>query len=75
MANKRPTLYVGITNNLIRRVYEHKQNLVEGFTKRYHLHDLIYYEIFDSVRRAIIRKKQLKNMNPYFKDLYPEILG
>lgn len=87
MANSRPTLYTGVTNNLIRRVYEHKNNLVKGFTSKYNLHELIYYEFCDSIEQAIIREKQIKDMNridkldmikkfnPEFKDLYNRILG
>lgn len=85
MGNRRPTLYIGVTNDLVRRVYEHKHGLVEGFTKKYGLHSLFYFEEFVSVEDAIVREKQLKHWNrdwklqlirkrnPALKDLYPEI--
>ena len=79
-------LYVGITNNLIRRVYEHKEKFVDGFTKKYNVTKLVYYEIFESSREAINREKAIKNlvrrkkialiekMNSHWKDLYGEIV-
>jgi putative endonuclease len=88
MANGRPTLYTGITDNLTRRVHEHKNNICpHSFTAKYHLHRLVYLEFCENSLSAIIREKQIKNMsrqdkinliskdNPKFKDLYEEILG
>ncbi len=54
------TLYVGVTNNLIRRVEEHKNGVVEGFTKRYNIHKLVYFEITNDIESAIEREKKLK---------------
>ena len=56
-------MYIGVTNNLERRVFEHKQELVEGFTKRYHVHKLVYYEKFSDAYAAITREKQIKGWN------------
>ena len=83
MSNKpKGTLYIGVTSNLARRVYEHKCGLVDGFTKKYQLKTLVYYEIHDDIRIAIQREKSLKRwlrswkidlieqMNPQWEDLY-----
>ena len=81
MTNKSRTLYTGITNNLERRVYEHKNKLIEGFTKKYNITKLVYYEISNDVEAAITREKQIKgwlrrkkialieSVNPQWKDL------
>jgi putative endonuclease len=82
---KRGTLYTGITSNLIKRIYEHKNDLVPGFTQKYNLHKLVYYEKYDDVLDAITREKRIKkwerqwkielieNFNADWKDLYYEI--
>ncbi len=84
MTNRSRTFYVGITNNLEQRVYEHKQKLIDGFTKRYNISRLVYYEVFTDVRDAIAREKQVKDwrrekkialiesLNPTWKDLSTE---
>ncbi len=87
LASKRNgTLYIGVTSNLIKRIYEHKNNLIEGFTKKYNIHNLVYYEITEDVNSAITREKQLKiwkrnwkielieKNNPEWKDLYFELI-
>lgn len=83
---KSTVLYTGITNNLVRRVYEHKQKSVSGFTQKYNVDKLLYYEVFQDPENAIKREKTIKNLlrrkkidlikakNPDFKDLYQSIL-
>jgi putative endonuclease len=80
-------LYIGVTNDLVRRTFEHQQKFVKGFTEKYDLHKLVYYEQLEDAEAAIAREKQLKNwhrewkfnlikqMNPEFKDLWTEIVG
>ena len=55
-------MYIGVTNDLQRRLYEHKNELVEGFTKRYHIHKLVYFESYKNVNDAIFREKKLKGI-------------
>ena len=55
-------IYVGVTNNIIRRVYEHKNKLIEGYTKRYNLKKLVYYEEYSDIEKAILREKQIKGI-------------
>ncbi len=61
------TLYIGVTNNLVRRVFEHRQKLVEGFTKQYDVTRLVYYEVHSDVEAAITREKQMKKWNRAWK--------
>ena len=60
MTNRSGTLYVGVTNNVKRRVREHKDGQVEGFTKKYRIHRLVYFEVFDYIESAIAREKTIK---------------
>ncbi len=83
---KEGTLYIGVTSNLSKRIYEHKQKFVDGFSKKYNLDKLVYYEILNNIQEAIKREKQLKNwkrewklniinkFNPNWEDLYSSIL-
>jgi len=85
IANDRPTLYTGVTSNLKKRIWEHKNNVGSVFTKKYKLHKLIYFEGVDSIELAIVREKQIKDMNrkeklelirkfnPELKDFYHKI--
>ena len=86
ITNERNTvLYIGVTNNLVRRIYEHRNGLVEGFSKRYNVKKLVYYEDTGDVRAALEREKELKKWrrqwkieliekdNPDFADLYDYI--
>ncbi len=78
-------LYIGVTNDLARRVYEHKQKLVKGFTQKYGLDTLVYYEPYESITEAIAREKAMKEWkrawkvrrvlesNPEWKDLYEQL--
>jgi putative endonuclease len=85
-SKKNGTLYIGITGDLVKRIYEHKQNAVDGFTKKYNVHQLVYYEVYRDIEEAILREKQMKKWNrkwkvriieeknPEWKDLYDEIM-
>ncbi len=85
-SKKNGTLYCGVTNDLIRRVYEHKNGLVDGFTKKYKIHSLVYYEICNSAEAAIEREKDIKRWyrkwkleliekeNPLWEDLYERLV-
>lgn len=80
------TLYVGVTNNLVNRIFTHKEKLNESFTKKYNLTKLVYYEIFSDITQAIAREKQIKGgsrkkkldlinkSNPNWDDLYEQII-
>ncbi len=86
-SKKNGTIYVGVTSDLIKRIYQHKNNLVEGFTKKYAVHRLVYYERHFSAESAIRREKRLKEWrrqwkvdliektNPKWVDLYDDVTG
>jgi len=85
-SNRNGTLYVGVTSDLVKRGWEHRTNVVEGFTKQYGVHTLVYFELHEDMLSAISREKQLKKWNrgwklrlieernPTWRDLWPEIL-
>ena len=85
-SKKNGTLYTGVTSDLSKRIWEHKNNLVEGFTKRYGIHSLVWYEVHESMESAIEREKRLKDWkriwkleliesnNPEWLDLYDTII-
>ena len=85
-SKKNGTLYLGVTNDIARRIYEHKNNLVDGFTKKYSVHCLVYFEVCEDVRVAIQREKNIKKWrrrwkielieknNPDWRDLYFEVI-
>ena len=88
LANKRNgTLYIGVTNDLERRIYEHKNNIIEGFTQQYNIKKLVYFEETGSIKSALEREKQLKNWkrewkldliessNPEWKDISEKWYG
>ncbi len=82
----RGTLYIGVTNDLVRRAYEHREGLINGFSKRYDVKSLVHFELFDDVEAAIRREKRLKHwnrqwkidlierLNPEWDDLYNRLL-
>ncbi len=86
LSNKRNgTLYTGVTSDLLKRVYEHKNDLIDGFSKRYGIHDLVWYEMHETAESAISGEKQIKkwnrkwkldlidNSNPFWEDLYEKL--
>jgi putative endonuclease len=88
LANKKNgTIYIGVTSNLVKRVWQHRMNIVEGFTNIYQVHLLVYFELHKTMKAAILREKQLKRWkrnwklkiiereNPNWRDLYNEIIS
>ena len=86
LASKRNgTLYIGVTNNLLKRVQQHKNDVTEGFTRKYNVHSLVYYEVFNRIQDAITREKQMKKWkrqwkmelieksNPNWEDLFESL--
>ena len=86
LSSEKKTLYIGVTNDLVRRAWEHREGFVEGFTKKYNVHNLVYYESASDIYSAITREKQMKKWrrqwkieliekdNPDWRDLYESIL-
>jgi putative endonuclease len=86
-SHRRGTLYIGVTSDLVKRIWAHKQDLVEGFTKKYQVHSLVYFEQFEDMFTAISREKQLKKWhrvwkikliekdNDEWRDLYADLIA
>jgi putative endonuclease len=84
-SKKNGTLYIGVTNDLVRRVWEHKHNIIQGFTQKYNIHKLVWFEATSDINAAIVREKRMKKWrrqwkidliekeNPEWVDLYDEI--
>ena len=84
-SRKYGALYIGVTNDLIGRVYTHREYLLRGQTSRYHIHNLVWFEVFEDIEEAILREKRMKKWrrdwkielieksNPEWADLYPEV--
>lgn len=85
-SRKNGTLYIGVTRDLVKRAFEHKTDTVEGFTQKYNVHTLVYYEVYNDIEAAIQKEKQMKKWNrlwklsiieksnPEWKDLYKELI-
>jgi len=85
-SRERATLYIGVTSDLIKRIWQHKNDLVEGFSRKYRVHDLVWFEQHETMGSAIARERAVKEWkrawkveliekaNPTWKDLYPELL-
>ena len=86
LASKRNgTIYIGVTSNVVQRVWQHKKNLVKGFSERHNIHTLVWYEIHETMESALLREKRLKNWhrnwklrlieeaNPQWQDLFPDL--
>lgn len=85
-SSRKGTLYVGVTSNLVKRIWEHKHDAVEGFTQKYKVHTLVWFEQHETMESAINREKAIKawkrqwklelvtESNPQWRDLYPEII-
>jgi putative endonuclease len=86
VSRRNGTLYIGVTSDLVKRVWQHRNEVAQGFTSRYHVHDLVWYELHETMESAILREKQLKEWkrawklrliegeNPEWRDLYPTLL-
>ncbi|MEQ1638945.1 MAG: GIY-YIG nuclease family protein [Methylococcales bacterium] len=86
-SSRNGTLYIGVTSDLIKRVYQHRMEIIESFTKRYGIHDLVWYELHERMESAILREKQLKKcsrmakihlieqQNNNWQDLWPELVS